>query len=96
MFINLKIDSWQKLVLYLITIFAIVLLHILSKRKVKFSYRVLVALGLGLATGLLLGDVSTTIRPIGQLYVRLISMIVMPLVFFSILRSFTSLGTSEN
>ncbi len=95
MFINLKIDSWQKLVLYLITIFAIVLLHILSKRKVKFSYRVLVALGLGLATGLLLGDVSTTIRPIGQLYVRLISMIVMPLVFFSILRSFTSLGTSE-
>lgn len=71
------------------------LLHFLAKRKVKFSYRVLVALGLGLLTGIALGSVSTTIRPIGQLYVRLISMVVIPLVFVSILRSFTQLGTSE-
>lgn len=61
----------------------------------KFSCRVLVALGLGLLTGIALGSVSTTIRPIGQLYVRLISMVVIPLVFVSILRSFTQLGTSE-
>jgi Na+/H+-dicarboxylate symporter len=95
MFANLKIDSWQKAVLYVITVIAIVLLHYMAKKRVKFSYRVLVALGLGLLTGLALGSVSTTIRPIGQLYVRLISMVVIPLVFVSILRSFTQLGTSD-
>ena len=95
MFVNLAIDSWQKAVLYVVTLLAILLLHFLAKRKVKFSYRVLVALGLGLLTGIALGSVSTTIRPIGQLYVRLISMVVIPLVFVSILRSFTQLGTSE-
>ena len=95
MFVNLAIDSWQKAVLYVVTLLAILFLHFLAKRKVKFSYRVLVALGLGLLTGIALGSVSTTIRPIGQLYVRLISMVVIPLVFVSILRSFTQLGTSE-
>ncbi|MBM7453947.1 Na+/H+-dicarboxylate symporter [Acholeplasma morum] len=95
MFANLKIDSWQKAVLYVITVIAIVLLHYMAKKRVKFSYRVLVALGLGLLTGLALGSVSTTIRPIGQLYVRLISMVVIPLVFVSILRSFTQLGTED-
>ncbi|MDY0210809.1 MAG: dicarboxylate/amino acid:cation symporter [Acholeplasma sp.] len=95
MFENLKIDSWQKAVLYAITALAIWLLHYMAKKKIKFSYRVLVALGLGLVTGLTLGSVSTTIRPIGQLYVRLISMVVIPLVFVSILKSFTQLGTSD-
>ena len=94
MFTNLKIDSWQKAVLYLITVIAIGILYYLAKKKVKFSIRVLVALGLGLLTGIALGSVSTTIRPIGQLYVRLITMVVIPLVFVSILRSFTKLGTS--
>ena len=95
MFANLKIDSWQKGVLYLVTLLVSALLYFLAKKKVKFSYRVLVALGFGLLTGILLGKVSSTIRPIGQLYVRLISMIVIPLVLFSILRSFTNLGTTD-
>lgn len=95
MFDNLVIDSWQKGVLYLITIAVLIFLHLLSRMKVKFSFRVLIALGLGLGTGLLLGDVSTTIRPIGQLYVRLISAVVIPLVFVSIIRSFTKLGNSS-
>lgn len=95
MFSNLIIDSWQKAVLYIITILAIISLHLLARRKVKFSYRVLAALGLGLVAGLIVGNVASTIRPIGQLYVRLISMVVIPLVFFSILRSFTSIGTAD-
>ena len=92
MFDNLVIDSWQKGVLYLVTILAIGLLYFLARKKMKFSFRVLIALGLGLATGLALGPVASTIRPIGQLYVRLITMVVIPLVFFSILRSFTKIN----
>lgn len=94
MFDNLIIDSWQKGVLYIVTILSFILLHILARKRLKFSYRVLIALGLGLVVGLTLGPASSTIRPIGQLYVRLITMVVIPLVFFSILRSFTSLGTT--
>ena len=92
MFDNLVIDSWQKGVLYLVTILAIGLLYFLARKKMKFSFRVLIALGLGLSTGLALGPVASTIRPIGQLYVRLITMVVIPLVFFSILRSFTKIN----
>ncbi len=91
MFDNLVIDSWQKGLLYILTILAIVLLHILARKRMKFSFRVLIALALGLGIGLGLGEVASTIRPIGQLYVRLISMVVIPLVFVSILRSFTKI-----
>jgi Na+/H+-dicarboxylate symporter len=92
MFQNLIIDSWQKGVLYLVTIASFILLHFLSRKHLKFSYRVLIALALGLATGLILGPAASTIRPIGQLYVRLISMVVIPLVTFAILKSFTTLS----
>lgn len=95
MFENLKIDSIEKLLLYIVTIIAILLLNFMAKKRVKFSYRVLTALIFGLATGLVFGSIASTIRPIGQLYVRLISMIVIPLVSVSIIRSFTSMGASE-
>lgn len=102
MFTNYKIDSWQKAILYIFTIAVIALLYLLSKKRVKFSFRVLIALGLGLFAGLTIGNTETlvngspapitqTIRPIGTLYVRLISLIVMPLVFTAIIKSFTSL-----
>lgn len=102
MFDNYKIDSWQKGVLYLVTILVVALLYFLAKKKVKYSYRILIGLGTGLLVGLLLGQTKTivngnettitaTIRPIGTLYLRLITMVVMPLVFTSIVKSFTTL-----
>lgn len=94
MFSNFRFDTWQYWVLYAITILTMGLLFFLGKKRVKFAFRVLIALLLGLGVGLLVGPVASTVRFIGQLYVRLISMIVIPLVFFSILKSFTSLGTS--
>lgn len=95
MFENVKIDSLEKGLLYVVAIIAIVLLNYMSRKKVKFSFRVLTALVLGLLTGIIFGEIATTLRPIGQLYVRLISMIVIPLVSVSIIRSFTNLGTSS-
>lgn len=106
MFENYIIDSWQKGVLYLITILVMGLLYFMAKKKVKFSYRVLTSLFIGIIVGLLLGNVKTTIngesdtimatvRPIGQLYLRLIQMVVMPLVLTSIIRSFTNLDDTN-
>lgn len=102
MFKNYEIDSWQKGVLYLVTLFVLALLFFLGRKKVKFGLRVLVAMVLGLAVGLIFGQVTTifngaettiiaTIRPIGLLYLRLIQMVVMPLVLTAIIKSFTSL-----
>ena len=61
---------------------------------------------LGLIVGLTLGQTTTTIdgnettiiatiRPIGQLYLRLIQMVVIPLVFTAIIKSFTSLESTD-
>lgn len=110
MFENYKIDSWQKGVLYLITLLVIGLLFFLSKKKVKFSYRVLTAMLIGIIAGLIFGptttqirsivggqevytegSITTVIRPIGTLYLKLIQMVVMPLVLTSVIKSFTSL-----
>ncbi|CCV64012.1 Sodium:dicarboxylate symporter [Alteracholeplasma palmae J233] len=102
MFKNYEIDSWQKGVLYLVAILVVGLLMFMSKKKVKFSYKVLTGMLLGLIVGLIFGQTKTqfngaettitaTIRPIGQLYLRLIQMVVMPLVLTAVIKSFTSL-----
>lgn len=49
MFDNYKfnMDSWQKGLLYVVTIAVLALLVFLGKKKVKFSFRVLIAMALG-------------------------------------------------
>lgn len=61
---------------------------------------------LGIVVGLTLGQTTTdingvettiieTIRPVGQLYLRLIQMVVVPLVLTAVIKSFTSLETTD-
>ncbi|VEU82404.1 dicarboxylate/amino acid:cation symporter [Acholeplasma hippikon] len=103
MFENYKIDSVQKGLLYVVTILVIALLMFLSKKKVKFGFKVLTGMALGVLVGLIFGSTKTivdskeitiveTIRPIGQLYLKLIQMIVIPLVLTSVIKSFTSIN----
>ena len=106
MFDNYLIDSWQKGVLYLVTLVVFALIFYTGKLKFKFSIRVIIGMTLGLIVGLTLGQTTTTIdgnettiiatiRPIGQLYLRLIQMVVIPLVFTAIIKSFTSLESTD-
>ncbi|MBN3490076.1 dicarboxylate/amino acid:cation symporter [Acholeplasma equirhinis] len=106
MFDNYIIDSWQKGVLYITAIAVLSLIFLTGKLKWKFSFKVLLAMGLGLIVGFLFGGTKTiidgkeasiiaTIRPIGQLYTRLIQMIVVPLVLTAVIKSFTSLETTD-
>lgn len=99
-------DDWQKGLLFFITILVIALLIFLKKKKMKFSYRVIIAMVLGAVVGLIFGSykmdvngndvtIITTIRPIGQLYLRLIQMVIMPLVLTAIIKSFTSLESTD-
>ncbi len=91
MFDNVAIDSWQQAALYLFALGGIGCLWMLAKHKVSFNRRVFIGLLIGLLIGVIFGERATTLRPIGTLFVRLIMMIVIPLVFASIIKSFTDL-----
>ncbi|OYW94682.1 MAG: hypothetical protein B7Z13_04005, partial [Caulobacterales bacterium 32-67-6] len=54
--------------------------------------RILLALVLGVIAGLLLGEQANAIKWIGDLFVRLIRMIVVPLVFVSIVAGVAGMG----
>lgn len=81
-------------------------LMLLKKRKVKFSYRVMLGLIIGLVFGAVLqliygveNNVVTQTTDwmsiVGSGFVRLLQMIVMPLVFISILGAFAKMDMKE-
>lgn len=61
---------------------------------IPFWQRVLGALLLGITTGVLLGETATVFKPLGTLFINAIRMLVVPLVFFALISSITSLADS--
>lgn len=61
---------------------------------IPFWQRVLGALLLGITTGILLGETATVFKPLGTLFINAIRMLVVPLVFFALISSITSLADS--
>lgn len=79
----------------LVSIVVIGLLVWLARRRVNFGYRVLIALGIGLAVGITLNALeldATSIGTIGSIYVNLIKMLVIPLVAVLVISSITSIS----
>lgn len=68
------------------------LLAYLGRRRVGFGIRVTLAMLLGLALGAAFREQAAGVSVIGQIYVNLIRMLVMPLLFASITASFTKLS----
>ncbi|TVT27810.1 L-cystine transporter [Salinicoccus cyprini] len=91
------------LIAFLLLIGALV---VLKRRNVKFSYRVMIGLLIGLVFGaalqLIYGVENTVITTtmdwvaiVGSGFVRLLQMIVMPLIFISILSAFAKMDIQE-
>ncbi|NJH99207.1 cation:dicarboxylase symporter family transporter [Staphylococcus hyicus] len=89
-----------------IFIIALVGLWWMAKKHIKFPKRVFIALGLGILLGLILhisygaGSKITTettswINIVGQGYISLLKMIVIPLIFVSIVVAFTKIDIGE-
>lgn len=57
--------------------------------------KVLIGLGLGIILGLLLQENVVFLKPFGDLFIRLIKMIIIPLIFFSIVSSMTGMQDSK-
>lgn len=59
--------------------------------RVQLWHKVLMGLVGGILTGFILGDYAAYLKPIGDVFIRLIKMIVMPLIFFSIINGLSNI-----
>lgn len=75
----------------IVAILLIGFLIILSRKKVDFGLRTIIALAFGVILGIIFRGHTTYIKPIGTVYANLISAFVVPLLLFSVISSVTNL-----
>ncbi|QBF82140.1 dicarboxylate/amino acid:cation symporter [Shewanella maritima] len=64
--------------------------------RIPFWQKVLAGFALGAIVGVLFGEQATALKPLGDLFIGAIKMLVAPLVFCAIVVSITSLGSQTN
>src|ERR1044071_960496 len=67
----------------------------LRRRELNFSLIALFALGIGVPIGLLAGQDTDAITPIGHIYINVLLATVAPLILIAIVSSITSLGSLD-
>ncbi|HDD6897354.1 TPA: L-cystine transporter [Staphylococcus aureus] len=99
-------NAFLTLINIIVLVIFIVILHMMARKHISFAKRVFTALGIGILFGVLLhliyGTHSNVITStsdwfniVGQGYVALLQMIVMPLIFISIVAAFTKIQIGE-
>ncbi|NKO08278.1 cation:dicarboxylase symporter family transporter [Staphylococcus aureus] len=99
-------NAFLTLINIIVLVIFIVILHMMARKYISFAKRVFTALGIGIVFGVLLhlayGTHSNVITStsdwfniVGQGYVALLQMIVMPLIFISIVAAFTKIQIGE-
>ena len=61
-------------------------------KKLSMSAKVFIGFGIGAALGLIFQEKILFVQPVGDLFLKLIQMIVIPLIFFSIISGIASIG----
>ena len=85
--IQMKIVYWFVLISIFLGIY-----YLGSKTDLKLWGRVIIALVLGVIIGFIFGDLAETSKWIGDLFVRLIRMLVVPLIFTSLVSGVVAMG----
>lgn len=99
-------NAFLTLINIIVLVIFIVILHMMARKHISFAKCVFTALGIGIVFGVLLhlayGTHSNIITStsdwfniVGQGYVALLQMIVMPLIFISIVAAFTKIQIGE-
>ncbi|HEA6899794.1 TPA: L-cystine transporter [Staphylococcus aureus] len=99
-------NAFLTLINIIVLVIFIVILHMMARKHISFAKRVFTDLGIGIVFGVLLhliyGTHSNVITStsdwfniVGQGYVALLQMIVMPLIFISIVAAFTKIQIGE-
>jgi len=63
-----------------------------KKKKPSIMSKILIGFALGIVAGLIVGPKITVIQPLGDLFIRLLRMVVIPLVFSSLAVGMSSIG----
>ena len=63
--------------------------------KLKLHWQVFIAMSLGIIFSFIMGEKASIVTPLGTIYMRLLKMIIVPLVIFSITSGVASLGDSK-
>jgi len=84
---NINIIYWFVLLATFVGIF-----FLGSKTELKLWARVITALILGIILGFIFGDAAQSSKWIGDLFVRLIRMLVIPLIFTSLVAGVDTMG----
>lgn len=71
------------------------MLDYLTKYKYN-SQRIIVGFFVGIMFGLLFKDLAVTLQPLGQVFLNLITMLVVPVIFFSITSGISSIGDVQS
>lgn len=66
-----------------------------SKKKLSLSAKVFIGFGLGIILGIIFKEKILILKPIGDIFLRMIKMIVVPLIFFSITGGVCSIGDMQ-
>lgn len=61
-------------------------------KKLSLATKTFIGFALGIILGLIFGEKITVVQPIGDIFLNLIKMIVVPLIFFSIAEGVSSIG----
>ena len=84
---NIEIIYWMVLICVFVG-----LAYLGQKTNLKLWARVVAALAIGVILGFIFGEVAASSKWIGDLFVRFIKMLVVPLIFTSLVAGVVSMG----
>ena len=65
-------------------------------KKISGSTQILIAMIAGIAAGFFLGEKGVIFAPLGDIFILLIKMVIIPLIFFSIISGAAALGETKS
>lgn len=63
-----------------------------ERKKLSLAAKTFIGFGVGIVIGLIFGEKATVLAPLGDIFLNMIQMIVVPMVFLSITAGVASLG----
>lgn len=64
----------------------------IGKKKIGLGTQILIGIIVGLSIGIVSPDLASTLSPLGKIFLRMLKMLIVPLVFFSIARGVCKMG----
>lgn len=88
------IKTTETLLMIILKLFALPLIFVfvINYYSIKLWHKVALGLVIGIAYGLINGEDAAYIKPVGDLFLNAIKMVIVPLIFFSLISGITSIS----